>query len=359
MDFHDKLLQLEDSLGFYSLESLLHDSAILMMKEGTFTPENDPENHFILNKAIRVVLNRDLIVCIDHIYYKYLDNNIVISDSKLNNLRTITLDNYLERLNVSNIHFLNETYKIEELNSDYEIKVISNRDLCSHKKFNYKAISFNENGIIIPYYVTYYWNFGDGTPIETSTQYVSNGQYVVSTVDHLFQGTSTNYIVTVNTVAYISQTGQAYTYSTQFTQSTILVNCPASNTSKVIWIYPLNGHAMKCEHWTQNVSGGFLITDHKLGSATTHYKMGNNGWKKDKCERVVVQVYGPIINKSDCSSITNISLADWPYNSKDACVSDNPGFYFYNLNQSLFSEHKIKVNGTYYSFKMDFDAPCN
>ncbi len=55
-----------------------------------------------------------------------------------------------------------------------------------------------------------------------------------------------------------------------------------------------------------------------------------------------------------------LSLADWAYNAKCAKTTKRDvGYFFYNAPNTLTSDHRILVNGIYYTYTIPFIAPCN
>ena len=344
LDLDDKLKTIEDSLGFYSLRADLYDKALIEENAGRLSETNDPEMHFIVSRYLRSVLNPKLRFQIADTVFEYISIDRLIASRDERLLDHAKGDVVIAGHTPGMWCIFNDGWKVDFEDDVYVPGIWEFTFPCERRKKRFVA---QYDGPWTGGPITYNWDFGDGTTAQSLQEMPNSAPWVQHTYNN-----SNNHTVTVHGTDPSSNS-----YDNSYIVH-VDNDCPKTWIDKYsAWWSPVTNHCMKYEYslWiTGNDANGPWIN---MEAYTTHYKWINGAWRKRKADRVVAQVYGSVTQLSDCFTTNDISGADWPYNARKAHCNDAVVVGFH-LPNTLFSDHRILVDGTYYTKVIPMPSPC-
>ena len=149
-------------LGFTSLHRVIEDETMFLERKGCLTPENDPDNHYIVSDFLRTLLTPNCEVIVDDVlYFLFEEYAVGISEpfsltrqrliSILNNKDCSDEDIFFFCLSTPNAYLI--TGDDQDSVVDFNFKRLGNGKI----KFENRTNCFNPGDIV------WQWDFGDGT----------------------------------------------------------------------------------------------------------------------------------------------------------------------------------------------------
>lgn len=355
---NETLGEIEQGLGFNSLRKDLREQYDALNETGWDAIEDVPELHFLHDPTIQSVLNVDGDVKIGDDIYEWIDKHhiIVIKDAGLLNAVHTFKSNGYDR--IEDIYLITGAAELDAngdqtnhilvqyLENEVPLGSVSlqktsgstflqNYGTVKSNSCNPKEVTVNNfyvsdpsNALAVSCFWTIDW--GDGT-----TEGPFTATYFGKTHTYSSFGSKTITIIAIPT----GLTSGTYTFAKTFP----LNECGKDTyKSKSYWRYSNDGNrAFECY-------GEVVVSalNNKIYASTTAYKKKNGKFKEHKADRIAAQVWGDILNYSNCGFDKSASAADWPYNDKHCKAVRHIGYRFGW--ETIHTDHKMWYDGTVY-----------
>ena len=344
----------ESSLGFYSLRKDIESAVIERLANGANPLEEDPDNHFIRDEIERTLLNKHMEVRIGESVFKQIDKtySIEITDANLETLELSRADwqSVMHDENVVVYVSGSATFKPMgiDMNCGFSVAVTPTNPVCDNIGYRRFDVNFNNDGEAWNgREVDYSWNWGDGTPTETSSSI-----YAAHFREHTYSNPGT-YTVTIGGI-WDNNGNCSDVQTVQVTVGGQICDFNDNSTQTLAQTAGSSNRAFRGELWVKKTAGN---GQNKFGGETKFYRKINGNWKERKADRIVVQVWGEHVHQN-CTNTFNHAVSEWPYNAKKAKRTYNIGNsgsdYWGHLSGGVHSNHRVQWDGVTYQFNLEY-----
>lgn len=384
-DIDDKLISVEESLGFSSLRAKLKSDFDALNEQGFASLDNIPAEHFIASSSLRSIFNQNDEVMIGESIWVYYnaDFMVEITDASLETRNAVrsyraALSSrihpgvfILSNINIVPIGDLQATAQIGAAEGGEERTTVGQKSSCriGDRLLNLysqsvaacnaltrsialeSGVQFSDCGQFIRHQgaTDYVINWGDGI-IQTVGRF--NGDYFVISHNYAFAGT---YTISVTGTSG----GAALSFNpAQLTISGVGTACTSANASTgVTWASSSGSQrAYSTQIQKNNVFLGGVNGRSRHIATTKSYEWKNGSWKAKKVDRLVSQILGNTKDQN-CGTGSSGSGAVWPFNSlkAEAITTISQRFMSNNITTS---NHRMLHGGVYYSLNRSL-VVCN
>jgi hypothetical protein len=387
-EIDDKLLAVEQSLGFQSLRAKLYVDFVTLDEVGFSSLDEIPEEYYISSSAYRSIFNEDQEVKIGSSIWVYYNEDyfIEITDASLDTRDAIRLAKSGSPNEVPTSIRVKENIKIIPTTAEAQkerpgvgtysesdgqngdpttkcngVRVLSPlydlRDPCDPFTQVIRIESGILCGAVLDYWdqsITLRIDWGDGS-VEFFTLADGNGNIPIS---HRYNNQG-DYTIEIIGELDADQTPLSANPA-EIGVVNIGVNCLANETSSGrVWKYSIetgsDRRAYSSELIKQNRIGNSVWGRSRVCGITRSYHWKNNRWRSKRVERLVVQ-FTANTRGDDCTIYRTESGAVWPYNSRKAERAKTIDFQ-HLLEGDIESNHRMKHNDKYYTHDHSLTPP--
>lgn len=342
----------EGHYNYESLRSNIEDRRMLFLTNNIDT-DQDPDNHFIMDKYLRTLLNSATEVRIGDFYYKVLGNDkvIQISISEPDDILKVRNANFaapcvfpqvLSNLGLRNTKYWDGNVPLSFINSNIE--------LTCKVKLSFERDPNNPGpGINIIFHDSYPNGAFPASSIQSIEIDINNDGFIENTWGSGFpMGNYTFFFPQPTTTQVRIKTTFSNANGQCEAEDIVTLNpgdfacCDKNDREKVKWTYYDNDkRRFKSVVWARNIG---IILYHRIGAKTFNEKKKNNGngWKDEKADNIGARI------QSDSDPVPSIY-----YFKDDEGACGNPTFTHYNGDATSSSnkdkhEYILKIGSTFW-----------